>query len=188
MDRRQKKTREAIFKAFTTLLAEKNYNQISVQEIIDTADVGRTTFYAHFETKEYLLKALCEELFGHIIDTAMGLPHGHTHDSCGSAKDSVFLHLLRHLQENDRNIIELLSSQNNDLFLRYFKENLKRLIISQSAEKGFFQNQSLPEDYLVNHITSSFVETVSWWLSHGRQESPEQITQYFLAVTKPFIG
>ena len=67
MDRRQKKTKDAIFKAFTTLLSKKNYNQISVQEIIDIADIGRTTFYAHFETKEYLLKDLCEELFGHIM-------------------------------------------------------------------------------------------------------------------------
>ena len=39
MDRRQKKSREAIFNAFTSLLSEKNYNQISVQEIIDAADV-----------------------------------------------------------------------------------------------------------------------------------------------------
>lgn len=187
MDRRQKKTREAIFQAFTSLLAEKNYNQISVQEIIDAADIGRTTFYAHFETKDYLLKDLCEELFGHIIDTALGLPHGHYHYSCGSATDSVFLHLLRHLQENDRNILELLSSQNNDLFLRYFKENLKQLITSQYAQKGLLKNSKLPEDYLVNHITSSFVETVSWWLLHHMKETPEQITEYFLATIEPIL-
>ena len=128
MDRRQKKTRDAIFSAFAELLSQKHYNQISVQEIIDAANVGRTTFYAHFETKDYLLKSLCEELFGHIIDTAMGLPHGHYHYSCGNKTDSVFLHLVRHLQENDRNILELLSSENNEIFMKYFKTNLRTLI------------------------------------------------------------
>lgn len=187
MDRRQKKTRDAIFAAFTRLLSEKNYNQISVQDIIDEANIGRTTFYAHFETKDYLLKALCEELFGHIIDTAMGLPHGHYHYNCGCAEDSVFLHLLRHLQENDLNILSLLSSQNNEIFLRYFKSNLRRLIITQYADKGLLKNARLPEDYLVNHISSSFVETVDWWLSHRMKESPEVITEYFLGAIEPIL-
>ena len=136
MDRRQKKTRDAIFSAFAELLSQKHYNQISVQEIIDAANVGRTTFYAHFETKDYLLKSLCEELFGHIIDTAMGLPHGHYHYSCGNKTDSVFLHLVRHLQENDRNILELLSSENNEIFMKYFKTNLRTLIVTQYAAGG----------------------------------------------------
>ena len=187
MDRRQRKTREAIFTAFTTLLSKKSYNQISVQDIIDAADVGRTTFYAHFETKDYLLKDLCGDLFGRIIDSAMGLPHSHYHYSAESKTDSVFLHLLQHLQENDRNILELLASQNNEIFLRYFKSNLKKLIVTQYADKGLLQNSKLPEDYLVNHIASSFVDTVDWWLSRQMKESPEEITAYYLATIEPIL-
>ncbi|MBR2875633.1 MAG: TetR/AcrR family transcriptional regulator [Clostridia bacterium] len=188
MDRRQQKTRDAIFSAFSVLLSKKNYNRISVQEIIDEANIGRTTFYAHFETKDFLLKELCEELFNHITDTAMGLPANHNNYICKCATDSVFLHLLKHLQENDLNILELLSCENNEIFLRYFKSNLKRLIISQYAENGELRNSSLPEDYLINHISSSFVETVSWWISHNMKEPPEKITEYFLQAIEPVLN
>lgn len=187
MDRRQRKTREAIFRAFSGLLAEKNYNQISVQEIIDTADVGRTTFYAHFETKDYLLRELCEELFDHIIDTAMGLPHGHYHYVRGRASDSVFLHLLCHLQENDYNVLSLLSSENNGLFLRYFKDGLERLIVIQYAEKGLLKNSALPEEYLIDHMASSFVETVVWWISGEMKETPERTAELYLGVIEPIL-
>ena len=97
MDRRQQKTRAAVFTAFSALLSRKSYSRITVQEIIDEANVGRTTFYAHFETKDDLLKALCEELFGHIINSAMDCTHTHGLYSDGRAPDSVFCHLLQHL-------------------------------------------------------------------------------------------
>ena len=58
MDRRQQKTRESIFNAFISLLSKKNYNNITVGEIIEVANVGRATFYLHFETKDFLLKDL----------------------------------------------------------------------------------------------------------------------------------
>ncbi len=185
MDRRQRKTRDAIFGAFTRLLEKQAYHQITVQDIIDEADIGRATFYAHFETKDYLLKALCEELFGHIIDTAMGLPHSHYHYSCGIETDSVFLHLLKHMQENDYNILALLSSQNNEIFLRYFKTNLQKLIKSQFADMGKFKKSKLPEEFLVNHISASFVEMVSFWLHHGSKETPEELTEYFEYIITP---
>ena len=185
MDRRQRKTRDAIFGAFTRLLEKQAYHQITVQDIIDEADIGRATFYAHFETKDFLLKDLCEELFGHVIDTATGLPHGHVHDVCQAASDSVFLHLLRHLQANDRNVLALLSSQSNEIFLQYFKTNLKKLIRTQFAETGKLQSSHIPEDLLVNHISVSFVETVSWWLKNGMRETPEDLTAYFESMIAP---
>lgn len=187
MDRRQRKTREAIFNAFTRLLERRAYSQITVQEIIDEADIGRATFYAHFETKDFLLKELCEELFDHIIDTAMGHPHMHSRYSCGDPTDSVFLHLIHHLRENDRNILALLSSQNNDIFLRYFKTDLKKLIKMRFAEQGSLKNAELPEDYIVNHISTSFVETVGWWLRNGMKETPEQLAGYFETVIASVI-
>lgn len=56
MDRRVRKTREALYSAFAALVAEKGYDQLSVRAILDEAHVGRTTFYAHFKAKEDLLR------------------------------------------------------------------------------------------------------------------------------------
>lgn len=187
MDRRQQKTRTAIFSAFTSLLAEKSYSKITVQEIIDAANVGRTTFYAHFETKDDLLKELCEELFGHIIGSAMDCTHTHGLYSDGSAPESVFCHLLQHLQENDKNIIALLSCENSEMFLRFFKDSLNELVRSQFINQNRKANTDIPEDFLINHISGSFVEMVLWWIKGHRKQMPEDLDRYFRAVIEPII-
>ena len=73
MDRRQRKTRAAIFQAFTRLLENKTYTALTVQEIIDDADISRSTFYAHFETKDELLKAMCTDIFDHVFSDELEL-------------------------------------------------------------------------------------------------------------------
>ncbi len=181
MDRRQKKTRKAIFNAFLELLSQRDFNTISVQEIIDKADVGRATFYAHFETKDYLLKSICEELFSHVVSSALGKSDGR-HYECCFEKGDMFLHLIRHLQKNDDNVLQLLTSPNNELFLRYFKEALKEAV-SRSLE---YEKIEVPKEYLVNHIASSFVETVIWWAKNGKKEAPEKLTEYLRTVLGEF--
>lgn len=187
MDRRQKKTRAAIFKAFSALLSEKSYGRITVQEIIDEADVGRTTFYAHFETKDELLKALCEELFGHIIDSALDCTHTHGLYSNGNVPESVFCHLLQHLQENDNNILGLLSCESSEIFLRYFKDSLNELIRMQFVNQNRKKNTSIPQDFLINHISGSFVEMVLWWIKGHMKQKPEELDGYFRAVIEPIL-
>ena len=182
MDRRQRKTREAIFNAFTELLAEKNFNRITVEEIIHGADVGRATFYAHFETKDDLLKEFCKELFCHIFDAENpeGCEHRHIFECEGS--ESVFLHLFQHLLKNDHNLLALLSSKNNELFLGYFRTDLEDLVESHLYLFETKKREGLPEGFWKNYIVSTFVETIRWWIENGMKESPERITEYFFRV------
>ena len=187
MDRRQQKTRAAIFAAFSTLLAEKSYDKITVQEIIDTANVGRTTFYAHFEAKDDLLKTLCEELFGHIISSTLDCTHTHGLYSEKNAPESVFCPLLQHLQEDENNILELLSCESRELFLRYFKNSLNELVQNQFVTQNRKNNTDIPQDFLVNHISGSFVEMVLWWIKSRMKQTPEELDRYFRAVIEPIL-
>lgn len=187
MDRRQQKTREAIFKAFGTLLEHKSYHNITVQEIIDEANIGRSTFYAHFAAKDDLLKELCRELFGHIVSSAMDCTHTHGLYTDGSAPESVFCHLLQHLQENDNNILGLLSCEGNEIFLRYFKDSLNELIDTQYVKGNRRNSLSLPDDFLVNHISGSFVEMVLCWIRGNRKQDPEELDRCFRAVIEPVL-
>lgn len=187
MDRRQQKTREAIFQAFGSLLGHKSYSNITVQEIIDTANIGRSTFYAHFETKDDLLKALCERLFDHIIRSAADCTHTHGLYSDETAPASVFCHLLQHLAENDNNILGLLSCESNEIFLRCFKDSLNELIGSQFIRQNCHKDSILPDDFLINHISGSFVEMVLWWIKGHMKETPEELDRYFQAVIQPIL-
>lgn len=180
MDRRQRKTREAIFSAFIDLLAEQDFTRITVGQIIDRADVGRATFYAHFETKDYLLKALCEDLFCHIFDGTESGASEHRHLFHCEAPDAPFLHLFRHLLQNDNRVLNLLSCPNSDLFLRYFKEHLETLVLRQLPLFEGRKNAQLPDDFWVRHIASTFAETLRWWIDNGKQETPETLHEYFL--------
>jgi AcrR family transcriptional regulator len=62
MDRRVQKTRKLLQDALIELVAEKGYESVTIQEILDTANVGRSTFYAHFQDKDQLLHSILDQL------------------------------------------------------------------------------------------------------------------------------
>ncbi|MFR1804913.1 MAG: TetR/AcrR family transcriptional regulator [Faecalispora jeddahensis] len=92
MDRRQQKTREAIFEAFSTLLSSKSYTKITIQEIIDRANVGRSTFYSHFETKDDLLREMCTELFDHVFSEHLDMENTHDFSLANGDPASLITH------------------------------------------------------------------------------------------------
>ncbi len=181
MDRRQRKSRQAIFRAFTELLKEENYSKITVQQIIDLADVGRTTFYSHFETKDDLLESFCSEIFEHVFSDE--LDKEKTHDFSGEHDMKARVtHILYHLQEHIAYLPGILSGDSDAVFMGYFKEQLSELF-----KKSVKESETIPYDYMLNHMVNDFAETIRWWARHS-QYSPEQISAFFFEATPGLIS
>lgn len=187
MDRRQLKTRDAIFGAFSKLLSSKSYTKITVQEIIDEANIGRSTFYSHFETKDDLLKEMCTELFDHIFSDSLDTEVTHDFSIADSNPNSMITHILYHLRDNKKNIIGILTCESGELFLHFFKQYLNELITQHLLSGIERKNENVPENFLVNHIAASFVGMVQWWLNDNMKQSPEELAEYFLSVIMPVI-
>lgn len=187
MDRRQKKTRDAIFEAFSALLSIKSYSKITIQDIIDGANVGRTTFYAHFETKDDLLKELCEDLFDHVFSDELSCESTHDFSMKTGNPHAMITHILYHLLDNKRNIIGILTAESGELFLQFFRQYLNELMAVRLLGEGHDSSGNIPYDFLVNHISSSFVGMVQWWIKGGLAQSSEELADYFMAVIEPVV-
>ena len=173
MDRRQRKTRAAIFSAFTTLLEKKNYSSLTIQDIIDEADIGRTTFYSHFETKDELLKAICSDIFSHVFSDEIMSEDKHDFSDHGSFRYRL-THILYHLKEKQQSIKGILSGESGEVFMRYFKEYLYRIFEGQITSEN-----DIPKEYRLHQAVCSYAETVCWWLKGKSEYSPEQIMEFY---------
>ncbi len=187
MDRRQRKTREAIFDAFSELLTHKSYSQITVQEIIDEANVGRTTFYAHFPTKDDLLREMCAELFAHVFSQAPEAELTHDFSMATGDPKAIVTHILYHLREHGRTMLVLLTCESGELFQRDFHQYFNELVTLHILNGSVRKNTAVPDDFLIDHISGSFVNMVRWWLKNDMKQSPEEIAEYFATVIRPVV-
>jgi AcrR family transcriptional regulator len=95
-DRRVQKTHHLLRGALVSLIAEKPYDSIVVKEILDRANVGRSTFYMHFRDKDDLLVSGIHEMLGPLPRAAARLPSGKGLDRILWFSLPVFEHHHRH--------------------------------------------------------------------------------------------
>mgnify|MGYP002750013945 FL=1 len=169
-DRRITKTRKAIYHAFLHLLNQKDYDIITVQEIIDRADVGRSTFYSHYESKELLLDELCQKLFHHLFER----------DDQLSPQDYL-AHIFQHFKKNQDHVTSLLLSK-NDYFIRQLKKELEHDVYPMIADELIQAYPNIPHSYLKHLVVSHFIETLSWWLKKGKSYTEQEVIQFYLEI------
>lgn len=169
-DRRITKTRKAIYAAFLQLLNQKNFETITVQEIIDLADVGRSTFYSHYESKELLLDELCRYLFHHLFERVGNL-----------TIEEYLTHIFSHFKKNQDHVTSLLFSK-NDYFLRQLQKELEHHVYPMVAKDLQVSYPSIPASYLKHFVVTNFIETLTWWLKKGKSYKEDQVVRFYLDV------
>ncbi|MBR2255422.1 MAG: TetR/AcrR family transcriptional regulator [Candidatus Methanomethylophilaceae archaeon] len=172
IDRRQQKTRLAIYRAFSSLLMEKSFAAITVQDIIDEANVGRSTFYSHFSTKEDLIDGLCKEIFSHVFSEPEGPGADHDFSHSRYNIDDELAHILYHLRSSSDLIIPMISSDCSEMFLRHYRTELAGI---------FSKDEDGTDDFWTFMLIGGFVETSRWYLSHVEM-TPESAVEMFMEV------
>ena len=100
-------------------------------------------------------------------------------------KSSV--HILQHIKDNSYHIKDLLISESSDIFLKYFRDSLRSLISIYILQSSDHQKKDIPDEFLLNHITGSFVEMVQWWVKNRMKQTPEELDFCFRSVIYPVI-
>lgn len=182
MDRRSRRTRRLITAALLALLVEKRYDRIMVREIIDRADVGRSTFYAHYRDKDDVLTSECERVLAAL--------HQHLDpDSAGGQPLLPSLGLFRHVQAQHHLYHALVRGHGVDVLYetghRYLSATVERQLAPLVADA---HTSAVPLPLLADYVAGTFLSLLRWWLEHQRPYPPEWMHAIFQQVALPGVG
>jgi len=171
-DRRSQRTRHLVGEAFVQLLREKGYSTITVSDIIQRADIGRSTFYSHFRDKE--------DLFVSQLDRVIEVLSHHLPDQ----REIPFfpsLGLFRHVGEEYELYKAILWTPGIDLFVKHLQTSLSHRIEQGFQERG--RKFEIPIPVMASFIAGSFLTLLKWWLENKMVYSPEEMDAMFKKLT-----
>jgi AcrR family transcriptional regulator len=172
-DRRSQRTRQLLNDALLALLMERRYELITVQDIIDRANVGRSTFYAHYEDKEDLLISN----FEHMLDA---LNEHLQHSETGGQRLLPTLELFRHVQEHRYLYKAIVGGRGMELLTRrgqaYFSDRIEQQLRTVTTQP---HTPTMPLPFISNYVAGAFVTMLKWWLDNNMPYSPERMDEMF---------
>lgn len=182
MDRRTARTERAIRTAFCSLLEQKSYARITVQDVLDEADVGRSTFYAHFDGKEDLLARLVDEICEHATTPLSPEPD---HDFIERTDEvSVVEHLLRHVQERRTGVRVLIVGAGDGTFERLLRESLVEQADRQLPSKLPGVAGTVDRRFVVEHLAGSLVDLTVQWAHRAFADDPRDLAESYVTLMR----
>ena len=178
IDRRIPRTRAMLQHALTSLILQKGYEAITIQDICDEANVGRSTFYAHYTSKDDLKRSGFEHLRKELVDrqsAARAAP--------GDIKDRSLgfsLIMFEHARDHIDLYRALVGGHGGTVSLGQIRQILSDLVRNEfPASVGKNSADIVPRELVVQYVVGAYMAVLIWWLDGGAKLPPKRIDAMF---------
>jgi len=181
VDRRVTRTRQALRDALTSLLRRKSYDEITVEDILTEANVGRSTFYSHCRGKEDLLRRGFQ-----MLRTELGLPTDNAPLAREDCRFTFSLKMLEHVAEHRKAYPSLSRGRGREVVLqelRYVAVALFRQELASSPP-----NTPIPSELVEELVIGAFMSLLVFWLEHNTRYTPATIDAQFQKFIADGVG
>jgi AcrR family transcriptional regulator len=157
-DRRSARTRSMLQQALMSLILRKRYEAITVDDICKAANVGRSTFYAHYRSKDHLKRSGLEPLRRRLLvrDRSLGFSLG------------MFEHARDHLDHYRA----LVGGRGGAVALGSIRQILSDLVRDELAA-------TVDREVVVQYVVGAYMAVLTWWLDGGAKLPPQRIDAMF---------
>ncbi len=177
VDPRVRRTRRLLREAMVSLIMEKDYGSITIREITDHAEVAYITFFRHFESLDELLMEVLDEglaeLRGHIETLAK--------QSEASALETEGRLIFEYVKQQADFFRILLKSQSVARIRKKIVQTIA-VIFQQSCAPLARSNSQVTINILSNHIATSLLSLIEWWLENNMKPSPIEMGRVYKSL------
>ena len=173
VDRRIERTRTGLQHALVALIMRKGYDAITVEDICEEANVGRSTFYLHYASKDALKRSGLEHLRTELLERQK-IARSEANGFLGFS-----LALFEHASSHIDLYRALVGSRGGGVSLAGIREILSDLVHADLAMVSGGNAQAVPLELVVQYIVGAYMAVLTWWLDRGAKPSPQRMDAMF---------
>ena len=181
-DQRVQRTCHRLGTALLELIVEKPVNDVTVQDVLDRAGVGRSTFYQHYRDKDDLLVSQLE-MFLEFMSTVLSVRNDKS--SRVAPVEEIFAHI-----GNQNKLYRVLSDSGHlkdfwELAEGYFARGIEQRLVESGRLKNLSQRELAAR---ASAFSGSMLSLLRWWLDRGEKESPREMDEMFHSLVWSGMG
>jgi AcrR family transcriptional regulator len=182
-DRRVRRTRRNLTDAFVGLVIERGYERVTVADILQRADIGRSTFYAHFRDKEALLLSCFDDLREDLSRDLDAMTTGVEPPDPGQPSIVVFTHAYQH-----RRVYQaLFGRRGGTIAYGHLHALIAGAVRAHLAPHLTAAGSPIPPDAAAEFYTSALLGILTWWINQDFPHGPDHIARTYGAMANPGI-